>query len=48
MTWSDYQAALLLLAEERIGSRLRAGQRAEDAAVARSFAGLKKDRDGTR
>ena len=48
MSWSDYQAALLLLAEERIGSRLRAGQRSEDAAVARSFAGLKKDQHGTR
>jgi hypothetical protein len=36
MTWSEYERAALLLAEERVGAFLRAGERAEDAQVART------------
>ena len=45
MTWSEYMAARLLLAEERVGTAVRAAQRAEDAIVARS---VEEVRRGTR
>ncbi len=49
MTWADFRAACILLAEERVGTRLRDAQRAEDEAVARSIAGLRlADRRGAR
>lgn len=36
MDWSQYSAALQLLAEERVGTRVREAQSAEDAAFAAS------------
>jgi len=41
MSWEEYMAARTYLAEERVGRAYRDSVRAEDAAVARSIAGLK-------
>lgn len=46
MTWTEFRAACLLLAEERVGTRLREAVRAEDAQIAQSIDGLR--RHGTR
>jgi hypothetical protein len=40
MTWADAQAALQLLAEERVGRAIRAARAAEDAAAAATAAEL--------
>lgn len=42
MTWVEYNAARQLLAEEAIGSRLRAYQRAEDRAAAATIDALRR------
>ena len=42
MTWADFRAACLLLAEERVGARLREAVRAEDAQIAQSIDGLRR------
>ena len=43
MTWSEFMAARQLLVEEAVGSSVREVQRREDAEVARSITGLKRD-----
>ena len=48
MTWVEFVAARQLLAEERVGVRVREAVRAEDESVARSMTGLRRDMDGTR
>lgn len=48
MTWTEFMAARQLLAEERVGSRVREHQRAEDEVARRSVAGLKRAERGTR
>lgn len=42
MTWAEFRAACLLLAEERVGAALRAEVRAEDAQIAQSVDGLRR------
>lgn len=42
MTWAEFRAACLLLAEERVGTRLREAVRMEDAQVAQSVEGLRR------
>jgi len=44
MTLPEFEAARLLLAEERIGVPLRASQRAEDAQIARTKAAIRGSR----
>lgn len=49
MTWQEYIAARQLLAEEAIGSGVRAYQRAEDAAAAATMDALRQGvTNGTR
>ena len=43
MTWDDAKAALQLLAEERVGTRVREMQAREDARFERSKAALRRD-----
>jgi hypothetical protein len=44
MTWAEANAALLLLSEERVGTRVREFQAQEDAAYARSKEALRGSR----
>ena len=48
MTWTEFMGARQLLVEERVGTRVREAQRAEDARVARSIEGLKRAQRGPR
>lgn len=43
MTWAEFMAARQLLAEERIGARVRETVRAEDEIVGASIAAMKRD-----
>lgn len=43
MTWDEAQAAVTLLAEERVGRRVRESQAIEDAKHQRSVAALRKE-----
>lgn len=42
MSWEDFCAARLLIAEERVGVAVRDAQRGEDEQYARSVAGLRR------
>jgi hypothetical protein len=48
MTWTEFMAARQLLAEERVGTRVREAEREEAAVARRSIAGLKRADRGTR
>ncbi len=43
MSWAEYQAARTLLAEERLGSRVRQAEAAEDVAFAAARTLLAKE-----
>lgn len=43
MTWTEANAATLLLAEERVGTRVRMAQAHEDAQYERSKAALRRE-----
>lgn len=43
MTWVEFMAARQLLAEERVGTRMREAVRTEDEVVAASIAAMKRD-----
>ena len=43
MTWDEARAALLLLAEERVGTSVRTAAAREDAALSRSLAVLRAE-----
>jgi len=43
MTWTEANAAAQLLAEEKIGTRIRQAEAAEDAQYERSKAALRRD-----
>lgn len=42
MTWEDFSSALQLISEERVGSRVRAAIRQEDAGIAQTKAELRR------